>query len=130
MQNISSTSELREAIHLLEIEHNIKGLLLKEQFHRTYESLKPVSIIRSTLNDITSSPGIIDNVLANVVGLATGYLSKKIIVGASGNIFRKLFGSVFQIGVSNLVAHHPEAIKTISQFIFQNIMRKKEEKPS
>jgi hypothetical protein len=60
------------------------------------------------------------------LGLATGYLSRKIVVGASGNIFRKLLGSILQFGVTNIVAQHPDVIKSIGQFIFQHIFRKKE----
>ena len=126
MQNITSTAELKNAIQLLEAEQAVKGQLLKEQFYLTYESLKPVNLLKSTLKDIASSPYLIDNILGTAMGLATGYLSKKIVVGASGNIFRKLFGSVLQFGVTNVVAQHPDAIKSFGQFIFQHIFRKKE----
>ncbi len=126
MQNISSTIELKEAIRLLEIKQAANGLQLKEQFHLTYESLKPVSLLKSTLKDISSSPFLISNILGTTAGLVTGYFSKKIVVGSSANIFRKLFGTIMQIGVANTVAQHPDAIKSIGQFILQYILRKKE----
>lgn len=126
MNNISSRADLKDAIRLLEIEQAEAGQLLKDQFHNTYESLKPVSILMNTLDDIRSTPNLVDNLVGTVVGLTTGFLSKKIFVGRSGNIFRRLSGSMIQIGVSNLVAHHPDLIKSIGQFIFQNILRKKE----
>jgi hypothetical protein len=126
MQNITPTDELKNAIQLLEVEQAAKWQLLKDQFHLSYESLKPVNLLRSTVNDIASSPYLIDNIIGNAVGLATGYLSRKIVVGASGNIFRKLIGFVLQFGVANFVAQHPDAIKSIGQFILQHIFRKKE----
>ncbi len=126
MQNITSITGLKNAIRLLEVEQAIKGQLLKEQFYLTCESLKPANLIKSALKDIVSSPNLIENILGNVIGLATGYLSKKIFIGASGNIFRKLSGSILQSGVSNLVAKHPEAILSFGQFILQHIFRKKE----
>jgi len=132
MQKITPTDELKNAIQLLEVEQAAKWLVLKEQFHLTYESLKPVNLFKSTLNEVASSPYLIDNIIGNAVGLATGYLSKKIVIGASGNIFRKLIGFVLQFGVANFVAHRPEAIKSIGQFILQHVFRKKEmnsEKP-
>lgn len=132
MQNITPTDELKNAIQLLEVEQAAKWQLLKEQFHLTYESLKPVNLLRSTVNDIASSPYLINNIVGNAVGLATGYLSKKIVIGASGNIFRKLFGFVLQFGVANFIAQRPDAIKSIGQFILQHVFRKKEmnsEKP-
>ena len=132
MQKITPTDELKNAIQLLEVEQAAKWLVLKEQFHLTYESLKPVNLFKSTLNEVASSPYLIDNIIGNAVGLATGYLSKKIVIGTSGNIFRKLIGFVLQFGVANFVAHRPDAIKSIGQFILQHVFRKKEmnsEKP-
>jgi hypothetical protein len=126
MHNISSRADLEDAIRFLEIEQAEAGQLLKDQFHITYESLKPVNILMDTLEDIRSTPNLVDNLVGTVVGLTTGFLSKKIFVGRSGNIFRRLSGGLIQIGVSNLVANHPDLIKSIGQFIFQNILRKKE----
>jgi len=129
MERITSSAGLKNAIQLLEVEQSIKGQLLREQFFLTYESLKPVNLLRSTLSDVASSPYLIENIIGNAMGLATGYLSKKIFIGASGNIFRKLFGSILQFGVTNVVAQHPDAIKSIGQFIFQHVFRKKDGRP-
>ena len=87
MENITSKNSLKNAIQLLEVEQAIQGQLLKEQFYLTCESLKPVNLIKSTLKDIVLSPNLIDRILGNAIGLATGYLSKKIFIGTSGNIF-------------------------------------------
>jgi len=125
MQNITTTLELKNAIQFLEVEQAFKGQELKDQFYITYQSLKPANLILGTLKDIATSPNLIDNLLGTVIGLGTGYLSKKIVVGASGNIFRKLLGSILQVGVTNAVAQHPEGIKSFGQFIFQQIFRKK-----
>ena len=126
MQNIYTTAELKMAIQLLEVDYAIKEELLKEHFHRVYESLKPINLIKGTFKEIISSPNLIDNVLGTLVGMGTGYLSKKIFIGTSGNIIRKLFGSALQVGVTNVVSQHPEVIKSLSQMIFQRIFRKKE----
>ncbi len=126
MQNITSSTELKNAIQLLEEEQAIKGQLLKEQVFITYESLKPVNLLKSTLKDLSSSPYLIENIVGSAVGIATGYVSKKIVVGASANIFRKLFGTILQFGITNLVAQHPDAIKSFGQYIVQHIFRKKE----
>ncbi len=126
MYHISSKAGLKDTIHLLEDEHALKGQMLKEQLHQTYKSLKPVNLLKSTLDDITSSPYMIDNILITTLGLATGYISKKIAVRSSGNIFKKLFGTVLQIGITNLVAQNAKGIKTIGRFVFQQIFNKKE----
>jgi len=125
MENITSTAGLKNAIQLLEAEQVFKGQLLKEQFYLTCEGLKPFNLLKSTLNNVVSSPYLIDNILGAAIGLATGYLSKKIVVGASGKIFTKLFGSILRLGVTNVVVQHSGSIKSFGQFIFQHIFHKK-----
>ena len=48
MQNRSSTAVLNDTIQLLEVEQEIELGLLKEKFQLTYESLKPVNLLKST----------------------------------------------------------------------------------
>jgi hypothetical protein len=126
MQNITSITELKNAIQFLEVEQNLKGKLLKEHFFLTYESLKPVNLLKSTLSDITKSPYLVDNIIGTALGLATGYLSKKIFIGASGNKIRKLIGSIMQYGITNVVAQNSDAIKSFGRSLFQHFFRKKE----
>jgi len=126
MENITSSTELKNAIQRLEVEQTIDGQLLKEHFYLTYESLKPINLLRNTIYEISTSPHLVDSILGTAAGLASGYLSRKIVmIGASGNLVRKLFGSVLQLGVTNVVSQYPERIKSLGQFIIQHLLRKK-----
>lgn len=129
MQKPNSTSDLRLAIELMEDKQIFQGQDLKEQFFLTYENLKPINLIENTLKEITSSPYLTENILATITGVASGYLSKKIVVGTSDHIGRKFFGNILQVGVTNYIAHHPGAIKMFGQFIFQHVFNKKEKNP-
>lgn len=126
METVKSIAELKNAIQILEFEQTFKEQQLKEQLQITYESLKPVNLIRSALQEVTSLPYLTDNILGATVGLASGYLTKKIAVGRSGNIIRKLFGIMLQFGVTNLVAQNPETIKSIGRSIYKYLVHKKE----
>lgn len=126
MKNTSSYARLQNEIELLEDEQAFKRELLKEQINITYESLRPLSIIRSALKNISSSPNLTENVLGSAAGLASGYLSKKIFIGTSGNIIRKLIGLILQFGITNVVSRHPEAIRSFGQFILEHVFSKKE----
>ncbi len=127
MQTITSYEGLRNAIGLLEVEQSIKGRQLKDQLYITYESLKPVNLLRSTLKEITSSRYLTDDISSTAMGLVSGFLSKRIFVGTSGNAFRKLVGSILQFGITNLVSRKSEVIKSFSQSLFQYFFRKKNE---
>jgi hypothetical protein len=126
MQDITSVASLKNAIQVLEAEHTHKEQLMKEQFYLTYESLKPLNLLKKTLKDISSEPDLISDILGSATGLASGYLSKKIFVGASGNMFRKLIGAILQFGVTTVVSRHQDKIGSFVQVILRYFLRKKE----
>ena len=126
MEPITCIADLKNAIQILEFEHAVKKQLLKEQVYLIYENLKPVNLIKNTLSEVASSPYLIDNILGATVGLASGYVSRKIAVGRSGNLIRKLFGAVLQFGVTNIVAQNSDKILSVGQFIYQHFLHKKE----
>lgn len=125
MQNITSITGLKDAIKLLEEEQVLKASLLKAQLFLTYDSLKPVNLLMNTFKDISSSPHLINNISGTVMGLAGGFISKKMFVGTSGNLIRKLIGSILQFGITNVVAQNSVIIKTAGQVLFQHFLRKK-----
>lgn len=124
MQTINSAAELKKTIQQLELDRMVQGQILKEQFFITYESMKPVSLIKSTLKEITSSPYLMNNVFASALGLLGGFISKKTATGKSDNPVRNLLGSILQLGVTNFIVQHPVAIKLIGGFLIQYIFKK------
>jgi hypothetical protein len=126
MQNITSVVSLKNAIQVLEVDQDVKGRLLKEQVYLIYESLRPINILRNSLKDLFSSHYMIENMSGTAIGAASGFLLKKVFVGASANLFRKLIGSVLQFGITNIIAQNSDQIKSVVQAIFQHLFSKKE----
>lgn len=125
MKNISSITDLRNAIQLLEVEQAEKGRLLKEQFYTTVERFKPANLIANTLNNIEKSPFLIENILGAAVGLITGFYSNKLIFNPRGNKIQKLIGIVLQFGITNLVARNQGAFRSIVKVFFKHLIHKK-----
>ena len=125
MQKISTTIELKYAIESLEADRIIKGEQLKDQIYLVYESAKPVNILKRTLKDLTSSQYLIDNIPGAILGMLSGYLSKKAITVGSAGILRKLLGSILQFGVTNAVAKNSGMIKLAGMSIFEHFLNKK-----
>ena len=128
MENINSIAGIINAIQLLEIEQAEKGQLLREQLNLTYESLKPVNILKNTIKEFISSPYLAGRIIGIASGLATGFLSKTIVVGKSTNIFRRLIGAILQFSITNVVARHPDEIRSLSHNFFNRLFHKKEVK--
>jgi len=127
MQNITTVAELRNAIRLLEEEKAYKGQLLKEQLSVVYESLMPINIIKSTLKKIFGKTDMTDDLSGSAFGIVSGLLLKKVFIGRSGSKFRRLFGSLLQMGISKIISQNSEVIKSIIQSVFQYFFHKKNE---
>ena len=128
MNKINQTEALNKTIAALQEKKEIEFSLLKEQFQITYESLKPINLIKSTLANVASSPELKNNVLNNVIGLTTGYISKKVILGNTRNPIKILLGSLFQFAIANVVSKHTDSLKSTGEIILKRIFRNKDKK--
>ena len=115
MNKINHTETLQEAILVLKLQQSGQLDQLKEQYRYTYESLKPINIIKRTFTQLTSTAEFKGNVVSNLIGIGTGYLTKKVLVGSTNNIFKKVFGTMLQLAITNIVTKKTE--KTIDETI-------------
>jgi hypothetical protein len=125
MEKIKSIKELREAIVQLENKQLEDKRLLKEQFMVTYESMKPVNLIKSTIKYLITSPDLRNDFLSTALGLVVGYLSKKATFGSSHNSLKRLLGTFLQLGVSNVVTKNAVGIKSKLVGIARNFLSKR-----
>lgn len=116
---MSSAARLKYSIQVLEAEQAIAGQSLNEHLFQTIQAIQPASLLISSIKNMAASPTLVDRILGTAVGLATGYLTKKIFIGTSGNPIRKLTGSILQFGLTKVIAKHPEAVKSFGKFIFR-----------
>lgn len=103
--------ELNASILLLETRRELEFISLKEQYKATYESLKPLNLIKNTFKDLTSAPDFKEDLINASISLASGYFSKKIAIGTTNNPFKQLVGSLLQMGVTTLVAQNADGIR-------------------
>lgn len=123
MQKTHPYIEIRQRIKILEAEKIEQGQILKADLYELYESLKPINLIKKTMKEISTSPYLVDNLVDSSIGLASGYMSKKLLIGKSDNVLKRIFGNILQFGIGNMVAQHPEVIKSAGVFIFQHIFK-------
>ncbi len=122
MKNITSIDELRESILFLEMKQANDWCLLKDEFHTTYESLKPMNMIKNTFKDMASTPNLKTDVANSLIGLATGFIAKKIFLGNSHNPITKLLGMVLEIAVANKVSKNADGIRATGSTLLKKII--------
>jgi hypothetical protein len=124
MKKSRELQALTESINRLQIQRSHELILLRNQFHLTYESLKPINLIKHTFKEVSSSTEIKDGMLNNVIGLTTGYFTKAILIGASANPIKKILGTLLQFTVATLVARNSDSIKSIGKVALDKLFKK------
>ncbi|HBL76710.1 MAG: hypothetical protein A2W90_23630 [Bacteroidetes bacterium GWF2_42_66] len=127
MTTQTASERLKESIRLLEIKQEEEGKILKEQLRITYESLKPVNLIKSSLKEITSSVEVKNDLFGAIMSILSGYLTKRMVVGSESNVFMKLIGALLQFGVTGLIAKNADTIREFFSVIIDKLVRPAEE---
>lgn len=126
MQKITSITDLKLAIALLEVKQVSDGNMLKEEFRNTAESLRPVNLIKHTLKELTTEPDLKGDLLNASISLAAGFLSKKVAVGNTSNPFKQILGTLLQMAVTSIVSKNADGIKSTASTIISSLFSKKE----
>lgn len=124
MQNIQNTADLNDAIAQLEKQRGEEEAVMRGKLHDTYESIKPVNLLKSTYHELVGSKEMKDAIIDTSIGLAAGYVSKVIFDGTSKSHTRKAAGTILQLVVTQAVRNHPEKLKTLGRMLF-NMLRNK-----
>lgn len=115
---------LKERIAFLKDRQSQQIILLKEQAHITFESLKPINFLQDTIIDFTSQSDLKENVFNGIAGVTTGFLSKKLIVGTTNSPVKKLVGTLLQVGITALVTKNSSKIKAIGEVFLKHLFNR------
>ncbi len=129
MAKQNAVDSLKESIRLLEIRQAEEGKLLKDQFKLTYESLKPVNLIKNSIKELANSEEIKASLFETLVSILTGYFTKKMFVGPKSNPLVKIFGALMQFGVTSLVAKNADSIRNYIGELINRFVHPSEETP-
>jgi hypothetical protein len=118
MQNVTSSAELKKAIFVLQQRQIEEERLFRKQLLITYESLKPINVLRNVIHELTSPSELKDGLIQTSASLIAGYLSRKIVVRSSNNPLLRFAGILVEYGVTNFVSNHSEVIsKTVLSWV-------------
>ena len=127
-----NAKELRISIQLLELRQKSEMALIKEEFEVIIENLKPVNLVKNTLEDIIDSKEIQANVFDLSLGAVSGMLAKKIVVGDSDNSVLNFTGNLVGNFISQKTIQERKTIhfigKSILQFLVLTKKKNKAEK--
>ena len=95
--------DLETRIQKLELVQEQQIAELKASAADIVDSFSPSNMLKSALKDVAQSPGLRNSAINTAIGIGVGFLGKKIYVGNSKNIFKKIAGSAVQFLIANFV---------------------------
>lgn len=119
MKSQTAVEQLNSEISILEKKQELELLILKLQLHETYDSLKPINIIKNTFKQITNSPEPKNQIINEFAGITAGALSGKLLFGKSKNPLKIIAGLGIQFLVSNFISRQNISIEGLKS-IFTN----------
>jgi hypothetical protein len=121
---ITNSEELAEAIAALELKAKAQRRDLEETFSAVSENLKPLNLVKNGLRSVFSGEhkGELFNAL---IGLGSGLLSRKLILGKTSGFVGKTVGKAIQWGMAGLVSQNAEKIKEKAGGIIDRLFKHK-----
>lgn len=121
---IRNSEELAEAIAVLELKAAAQKREIEEAFHVVSEELKPLNLVKHGFRSVFSGENKAD-LLNALIGLGSGLLSRKLILGKTNSFVGKTVGKAIQWGMAGLVSKHAENIKEKAGEIIDRLFRKR-----
>jgi hypothetical protein len=103
MKSINEKIELEQKIIFLKNKQAVDFLVLKNQYHATIESFKPINLLKNSIQEAITSPGLKSNLINGAIGLGTTYLTKNLVNEDSSNPIKRVIGKVLQFALKNFI---------------------------
>lgn len=116
LPEIDSEKSLEEAILLLENQQKEEARMTREAFNELYESVKPMNLLRNSIEEANNDEGT-GNTLHAALGMGAGFLARRLFTGGTPNMARKLLGTAVQFGVMNLITKNTKVKDSITNFL-------------
>lgn len=95
MKNLKS--ELANSIVILKIKQEEEFVLLKSQYFKSIESIKPINLMKFATQELVQLPNFKSNLFKIVIGIGANYFSKSLINENSPNLVKRILGQVFKV---------------------------------
>jgi hypothetical protein len=122
-KNITNCDELNAAITELELKAAAQKRDIQETFTAVSENLKPLNLLKNGVRSVFSGEHR-EDLVNGLIGLGSGFLSRKLILGRSNGFVGKTVGKAIQWGMAGLVSKNAEKIKEKAGELIDRLFRK------
>ncbi len=101
MKTINQKKQLAIKIALLRNKQATDFLILKDQYHSTIDSFKPINLLKSSVEDVLTSPGLKISLISGAIGFGTNYLANNVLITNSKNPVKRILSNILKFAVKN-----------------------------
>jgi hypothetical protein len=113
MIQINNHQALHERLLVLEMSQIEAGRALRESACGLLEVLEPGKMLLNSLKGFATSTEVKNEILGLSMGMGSGYIAKKFVIGDSSNPFKLMLGNLVGVLVSKEVAGNSEKIQSV-----------------
>lgn len=103
MKPINQKKQLATKIALLRSKQEKDFSHLKDQYHITIDSFKPINLIKNSIEDAITTPSITSSLIKGTVGFGIKYLTNNFLNLSSTNSKNTVLGNVLKFVVQNVI---------------------------
>lgn len=126
---ITNIATLDGRIAALEAERNAKKEAMADELHDMVESLRPMNLIKSLFRSVKESPDLKADLMHAALGMGTGFLTNKLLLGRLHGPLKTLLGGLLQAGLTKAAVSYPEEIKSKGLSALAGFLQKLKIKP-
>lgn len=108
---INSTADLQRRIAELEEAERMQKTEIRYTATQLAKSVTPGNLVKSFVSNIKTSPHLRNSLLDTAVGIGAGFVGKKLFVGKSRNILKRLGGTAIEFIVANMIRKRIPALR-------------------
>ena len=79
-----------------------------DSFHGITDSLRPLQLIKRAYNKVQLPAGLAGNVVKVIAAVGIGFVSKKLLLGKSSGLIKKIGGLLIELGLADLLTKKTE----------------------
>jgi hypothetical protein len=103
MKTTNQKAVLMERIKALQTKQSTDFQDLKIQYQMTIDSFKTVNLIKTSLQEIITTPNLTSNLIGGTLGMGTSYLLKTVLSDNNKNPIKKILGKVVKLAIKSWV---------------------------
>jgi hypothetical protein len=122
-QKAKNADDLAQAIAELELKAAVQKRDIQETFEAVSENLTPLNLVKSGVQSVFSGEHK-EEIFNVLIGLGTGILSRRLILGKANGFIGKTVGKAIQWGMTGLVSKNAEKIKEKAGDLIDRIFKR------